>query len=132
MVPITAGTVLPARRSPVTLRTADGLNLVGELALPQSRPPVATLVCLHPLPTVGGMMDSHVLRRLPSGCLGWLTWQYCGSTPAARRRGGARATGNSATATPSAVTSRRRLPPASRPACRGCGSWAGRLARNWR
>jgi alpha/beta superfamily hydrolase len=63
MVPITAGTVLPARRSPVTLRTADGLNLVGELALPQSRPPVATLVCLHPLPTAGGMMDSHVLRK---------------------------------------------------------------------
>ena len=26
-------------------------------------PPVATLVCLHPLPTAGGMMDSHVLRK---------------------------------------------------------------------
>jgi uncharacterized protein len=60
---IKAGTILPARRSPVTITTADGLNLVGELALPADRPPVATLICLHPLPTQGGMMDSHVLRK---------------------------------------------------------------------
>jgi uncharacterized protein len=60
---ITASTVLPARREAMTLRTADGLSLVGELALPQSRPPVATLICLHPLPTAGGMMDSHILRK---------------------------------------------------------------------
>src|SRR5262249_31049958 len=26
-------------------------------------PPAATIVCLHPLPTHGGMMDSHVLRK---------------------------------------------------------------------
>ena len=63
MTPITANTVLPASRRPVTLHTADGLGLVGELALPESRPPVATLICLHPLPTAGGMMDSHVLRK---------------------------------------------------------------------
>lgn len=62
-VQIRANTVLPARRDPVTLRTADGLSLVGELAVPQDRPPVATLVCLHPLPTHGGMMDSHLLRK---------------------------------------------------------------------
>ncbi len=61
--PIRAGTILPARREPLTLHTADGLALVGELALPASRPPVATLVCLHPLPTHGGSMDSHVLRK---------------------------------------------------------------------
>ena len=60
---IRASTVLPGRRSPVTLRTADGLNLVGELALPARRDPVATLVCLHPLPTHGGMMDSHLFRK---------------------------------------------------------------------
>jgi alpha/beta superfamily hydrolase len=36
---------------------------VGELATPTERPPLATLVCLHPLPTHGGMMDSHVLRK---------------------------------------------------------------------
>ena len=63
MIPITASTVLPALRESITLRTADGLSLVGELALPADRPPVATLICLHPLPTAGGMMDSHVLRK---------------------------------------------------------------------
>ncbi|PZS29391.1 MAG: alpha/beta hydrolase [Pseudonocardiales bacterium] len=56
-------TVLPARREPITLHTADGLRLVGELARPLDRPPVATLICLHPLPTQGGMMDSHLLRK---------------------------------------------------------------------
>jgi alpha/beta superfamily hydrolase len=55
--------VLPARRTPITLRTADGLDLVGELALPLDRPPVATLITLHPLPTHGGFMDSHVIRK---------------------------------------------------------------------
>ena len=63
MSEIRAGTVLPAARQPVTLRTADGLSLVGELALPAGRPPAATLICLHPLPTQGGMMDSHLLRK---------------------------------------------------------------------
>jgi uncharacterized protein len=60
---ITAAMVLPARRTEVTLLTSDGLTLVGELATPLDRPPVATLICLHPLPTHGGMMDSHVLRK---------------------------------------------------------------------
>jgi uncharacterized protein len=60
---IRAGTVLPARRTPVELHTADGLRLVGELAVPLDREPVATLVTLHPLPTHGGFMDSHVLRK---------------------------------------------------------------------
>jgi alpha/beta superfamily hydrolase len=62
-VPIRANTVLPAIRRPVTLQTADGLELIGELALPVDREPVATLVTLHPLPTQGGMMDSHLLRK---------------------------------------------------------------------
>jgi hypothetical protein len=62
-VEIRSGTILPARREPVTLHTADGLRLVGELARPLDRPPRATLVCLHPLPTHGGSMDSHVLRK---------------------------------------------------------------------
>jgi uncharacterized protein len=60
---IRAATVLPARRTPISFRTEDGLNLVGELALPADRDPAATLVCLHPLPTHGGMMDSHVYRK---------------------------------------------------------------------
>jgi uncharacterized protein len=63
MSEIRASTILPARREPVTLHTADGLALVGELAEPLDRPPVATLICLHPLPTAGGMMDSHILRK---------------------------------------------------------------------
>lgn len=60
---IRANSVLPARREDVELHTADGLRLVGELALPEDRDPVATLVCVHPLPTHGGMMDSHILRK---------------------------------------------------------------------
>ncbi len=63
MTEIRANTVLPARREAVTLHTADGLALVGELALPESASPVATLVMLHPLPTHGGMMDSHLFRK---------------------------------------------------------------------
>jgi alpha/beta superfamily hydrolase len=62
-VQIRSNTVLPARREPLRLRTVDGLTLAGELALPADREPLATLVCLHPLPTAGGMMDSHVLRK---------------------------------------------------------------------
>ncbi|GAA1709153.1 hypothetical protein GCM10009809_01740 [Isoptericola hypogeus] len=56
-------TVLPARREDVELHTADGLALVGELALPADRDPVATLLTFHPLPTHGGYMDSHVYRK---------------------------------------------------------------------
>jgi uncharacterized protein len=63
MAEIRASTVLAARRTDIDLQTADGLTLVGELAVPQDRPPAATLICLHPLPTAGGMMDSHVLRK---------------------------------------------------------------------
>ena len=63
MSEIRAATVLPAKRTPVTLPTADGLRLVGELALPADADPVATLICLHPLPTHGGMMDSHIFKK---------------------------------------------------------------------
>ncbi len=61
--PVRASTVLPAVRRDIELRTADGLTLVGELAVPESHDPIATLVCLHPLPTAGGFMDSHILRK---------------------------------------------------------------------
>ncbi|WP_370618647.1 alpha/beta hydrolase [Mumia sp. Pv 4-285] len=60
---IRGSSVLPARRTPITLHTADGLELVGELAVPEEREPVATMICLHPLPTHGGMMDSHLFRK---------------------------------------------------------------------
>lgn len=55
--------MLPARRRRIELATADGLRLVGELAEPAERAASATLLCLHPLPTQGGMMDSHLLRK---------------------------------------------------------------------
>ena len=55
--------MLPAQRTPLTLHTADGLRLVGEHARPVEADPVGTLICLHPLPTHGGMMDSHVIRK---------------------------------------------------------------------
>ena len=54
---------LPARREDIELHTLDGLTLVGELAVPLTGDPVATLVTLHPLPTAGGFMDSHILRK---------------------------------------------------------------------
>src|SRR6476646_6831312 len=60
---IRACSILPARRTEVVLHTADDLRLVGELALPSDRDPVATLVTLHPLPTHGGFMDSHVFKK---------------------------------------------------------------------
>ncbi len=63
MVEINANTVLPARREPLALHTADGLTLVGELAVPLDRALAATLLTLHPLPTHGGFMDSHVIRK---------------------------------------------------------------------
>jgi alpha/beta superfamily hydrolase len=62
-IEIRGGVELPAVRENIELHTADGLTLVGELALPESGAPVATLVTLHPLPTHGGFMDSHVLRK---------------------------------------------------------------------
>ena len=55
--------MLRATRENIDLHTSDGLTLVGELALPVGGQPVATLVTLHPLPTAGGFMDSHVLRK---------------------------------------------------------------------
>lgn len=56
-------TVLPAQREDIELHTADGLTLVGELAVPADRAPAATLITMHPLPTHGGFMDSHVFRK---------------------------------------------------------------------
>jgi alpha/beta superfamily hydrolase len=63
LMEIRGSVLLPARREEIELSTVDGLTLVGELALPEDREPVATLVTLHPLPTAGGFMDSHILRK---------------------------------------------------------------------
>ena len=49
--------------------TSDGIDLIGAVSAPLgvSR---GAILCLHPLPTAGGMMDSHVFKkaanRLPS------------------------------------------------------------------
>jgi alpha/beta superfamily hydrolase len=62
-IEIRGGVELPALRESISLRTSDGLSLIGELAMPASGIAVATLVTLHPLPTAGGFMDSHILRK---------------------------------------------------------------------
>ena len=62
-VEIRSNTELPVRREPITLSTADGMALVGEWALPVSSPPAAAVVTFHPLPTAGGFMDSHLLKK---------------------------------------------------------------------
>lgn len=84
-IDIRADAQLPARREEIELHTDDGLTLVGELALPPEHDPVATLVFLHPLPTHGGFMDSHVIRkaanRLPAlADLAVLRFNFRGTT----------------------------------------------------
>lgn len=64
MAAIVANSVLPAHREDVEFTTSDGLRLVGELATPVHASPTALIICVHPLPTHGGMMDSHVLRKM--------------------------------------------------------------------
>jgi len=59
---IRPSTVLPAIRQNFELHTEDGLTLVGESASPEG-PRTATIVALHPNPTGGGMMDSHVYKK---------------------------------------------------------------------
>jgi alpha/beta superfamily hydrolase len=63
IIEVRSGVELPSIREAIQLVTGDGLKLVGELAMPVSGRPVATLITLHPLPTHGGFMDSHVLRK---------------------------------------------------------------------
>lgn len=62
-VPIAANTILPARRYPAELLTEDGVRLVGEWSLPVDADPRAVIVWCHPLPTQGGSLDSHVIRK---------------------------------------------------------------------
>ena len=60
---IRPSTVLPAKRKPITIQTEDGLNLVGEVAAPISGDVSHAILCLHPRPTHGGMMDSHIFKK---------------------------------------------------------------------
>lgn len=63
MTEIRSTTELPARRRDIELHTSDGHTLVGELSLPETSAPVGTVLFLHPLPTAGGYMDSHIIRK---------------------------------------------------------------------
>ena len=94
MIDIRSVTVLPADREPVTLTTSDGLRLVVSCD-PEGSSPAATLVCLHPLPTAGGMMDSQSSARRPGACRRWPGSLCCASTREGRPVGPVRATGRS-------------------------------------
>lgn len=60
--PIRPSTVLPANRSPFTVTTADNQTLVAEVSAPLEGVGDAILCC-HPNPTGGGMMDSHIYKK---------------------------------------------------------------------
>jgi alpha/beta superfamily hydrolase len=60
--PVRPSTILPAQRTPFTVTTSDGETLIGEVAAPISGY-TGAILCLHPLPTAGGMMDSHIFKK---------------------------------------------------------------------
>jgi alpha/beta superfamily hydrolase len=59
---IRPSTLLPANRSAITIKTSDGLNLIGELTSPLGEI-TGSLLMLHPNPSGGGMMDSHIYKK---------------------------------------------------------------------
>ena len=59
---IRPSTLLPANRSVITIKTSDGLNLIGEVATPLGEI-TGSLLMLHPNPSGGGMMDSHIYKK---------------------------------------------------------------------
>ncbi len=59
---IRPSSILPANRRAISFVTRDGFTLVGEVASPLGEI-TATLLCLHPNPTGGGMMDSHIYKK---------------------------------------------------------------------
>lgn len=60
--PIRPSTVLAASRTPFTVVTEDGQTLIGEVSAPIDRP-TSAILCCHPNPTGGGMMDSHIYKK---------------------------------------------------------------------
>jgi uncharacterized protein len=61
---IRPSTQLPAIRQPFTVTTSDGLKLIAEVASPINESDQHLgILCLHPLPTAGGMMDSHIYKK---------------------------------------------------------------------
>lgn len=59
---VRSSSVFNAVRTPFHVETSDGVVLIGEIAAPLGDSKGAIL-CLHPLPTAGGMMDSHIYRK---------------------------------------------------------------------
>jgi alpha/beta superfamily hydrolase len=59
---IRPSTILPADRSAITISTSDGLSLVGEVATPKGDI-TGSMLMLHPNPSGGGMMDSHIYKK---------------------------------------------------------------------
>jgi alpha/beta superfamily hydrolase len=59
---IRSSSVFESLRTPFHVTTSDGVDLIGEIAAPVGVSKGAIL-CLHPLPTAGGMMDSHIYKK---------------------------------------------------------------------
>ena len=59
---VSQSSIFDAKRTPFHVITEDGIDLIGEVAAPLDTSKGAIL-CLHPLPTAGGMMDSHVYKK---------------------------------------------------------------------
>ena len=59
---IRPSTILPANRSAISIKTSDGLSLIGEVAAPLGEIS-GSLLMLHPNPSGGGMMDSHIYKK---------------------------------------------------------------------
>ena len=59
---IRPSTILSALRTSITIKTSDGLNLIGEVASPEGEI-TGSLLMLHPNPSGGGMMDSHIYKK---------------------------------------------------------------------
>lgn len=61
--PIRPSTVLPAIRTPFSVHTVDGVVLIGEVSAPIEGGHNPAILMLHPNPTGGGMMDSHIYKK---------------------------------------------------------------------
>ena len=59
---VRSSSVFDSLRTPFHVTTADGIDLIGEVAAPIG-PSKGAILCLHPLPTAGGMMDSHLYKK---------------------------------------------------------------------
>ena len=59
---IRSSSVFESLRTPFHVTTSDDVDLIGEIAAPVGESKGAIL-CLHPLPTAGGMMDSHIYKK---------------------------------------------------------------------